>query len=111
MVGLTSVHRLRRLVEWFGGYQQIKSASYTEGREFEPRLHLYFACKPAMLIKTALVLCYRPPSFDNEFCLNNTLHAVHHECDNVSISRIHIDWSGNENTPNLGSYGSVCFLR
>ena len=66
--------------------------------------------------KTALVLCYRPPSFDNEFfctAMNNTLQAVHHEYENVCVfgdfNFPSIDWSGNENTQNLGSCGSVSF--
>ena len=59
--------------------------------------------------KTALVLCYRPPSFDNEFfctAMNNTLQAVHHEYDNVCVfgdfNFPSIDWSDNENMQNLG---------
>ena len=59
--------------------------------------------------KTVLVLCYRPPSFDNEFfctAMNNILQAVHHEYDNVCVfgdfNFPSIDWSGNENTQNLG---------
>ena len=66
--------------------------------------------------KTALVLCYRPPSFDNEFfctAMNNTLQAVHHEYDNMCVfgdfNFPSIDWSGNENTRNLGSCGRVSF--
>ena len=66
--------------------------------------------------KTALVLRYRPPSFDKEFfctAMNNTPQAVHHEYDNVCVfgdfNFPSIDWSGNENTQNLGSCGRVSF--
>ena len=66
--------------------------------------------------KTALVLCYRPPSFDNEFfctAVNNTLQAVHHEYDNVCVfgdfNFPSIDWSGDKKNPNLGSCGRVSF--
>ena len=63
--------------------------------------------------KTALVLRYRPPCFDNEFfctAMYDTLQAVHHEYDNVcDFNFTSIDWSGNENTPNLGSCGRVSF--
>ena len=51
---------------------------------------------------------------DNEFvctAMNNTLQAVHHEYDNVCVfsdfNFPSIDWSGNENKPNLGPCGSV----
>ena len=43
--------------------------------------------------------------------MNNTLQAVHHEYDNVCVfsdfNCPSIDWSGNENTPNVGLCGSV----
>ena len=50
--------------------------------------------------KTALVLCYRPPSFDNEFfctAMNNTLQAVHHEYENVCVFgdfNLNVAWNG-----------------
>ena len=84
--------------------------------DLEPDCEIMVCDLQASNAKKALVLCYRPPSFDNEFfctAMNNTLQAVHHEYDNVCVSGDFnfpsIDWSGNVNTQNLSSCGRVSF--
>ena len=66
--------------------------------------------------KIAIVLCYRPPSFNSElFCsaINSTLEAVHNEYDNVCVigdfNFSSYNWTDNYNMSTLGSGGGNLF--